>query len=78
MPGIGYNGGKWQVAAYYLEVDASTSAGKEEFREFSLQAGYNFGGGLTGAVGLYDINLKSVGTEINDGQGLIAKLTAKF
>ncbi len=76
--GIGYNGGKWQVAAYYLEVNGETSTQKSEFREFSLQAGYNFGGGLTGAVGLYDINLKDAGVETNDGQGLIAKLTAKF
>ena len=76
--GIGYNGGKWQVAAYYLNADSKVGANKSEFEEFSLQAGYNFGGGLTGAVGLYDINLKEGGSETNDGQGLIAKLTAKF
>lgn len=76
--GVGYNGGKWQVAAYYLNVESKVGSSKEEFDEYSLQAGYNFGGGLTGAVGLYDIKLRSVNTTLNDGQGLIAKLTAKF
>lgn len=76
--GLGYNGGKWQVAAYYLEVNSETPTGEDETRQITLQAGYNFGGGLTGAVGLYDINVKSRGNELNDGQGLIAKLTAKF
>jgi predicted porin len=78
--GIGYNGGKWQVALYYLtaEGEKTGQAIDDKFNEISLQAGYNFGGGLTGAVGLYDFEIKEQGVKKNDGQGLIAKLTAKF
>jgi len=78
--GIGYNGGKWQVALYYLTAKGEKTGQTidDKFDEVSLQAGYNFGGGLTGAVGLYDFQIKEQGVKKNDGQGLIAKLTAKF
>jgi len=83
--GIGYSMGKWSVAGYWLHMDAKqkSNGATADFNEFSLQAGYDLGGGLTAALGLYDLELKSSAnpTDIgkqNDSQLVIAKLTAKF
>jgi len=79
--GAGYNGGKWSVALVYvdqeLKVDNSTS--KDESTQLTLQAGYNLGGGLNTALGIYKLEMKSNSARLNEtSPGVIAKIEAKF
>ncbi len=84
--GAGYNGGKWSVAVVYVdqELKINNSALKDESSNLSLQAGYNLGGGLTTALGVYALEMKStssagVTTKIGDtSPGVIAKIEARF
>ena len=79
--GGSYNGGKWSVAVVYIdqELKVNSSTNKDESTNLSLQAGYNLGGGLSTALGIYALEMKSNGTRRNEtSPGVIAKITAKF
>jgi predicted porin len=75
-----YNAGRWTAALVYVDSDlkVNNSTNKDEFQSTSLQLGYNLGGGLTTALGLYDFTIKSNGAKLNDAQGVIASLVGKF
>ena len=78
--GAGYNGGAWTAALVYVDsdLDVDNSTNSDEFKSLSLQLGYNLGGGLTTALGIYDMKLKSNGATVNDVTGVIAKIGATF
>ena len=78
--GAGYNGGAWTAALVYVdsELDVDNSTNEDEFNSLSLQLGYNLGGGLTTALGIYDMEVKSNGATVNDVTGVIAKIGANF
>ncbi len=78
--GIGYNMGKASIAATMLNVEGKTNgvAGKDKGDSKTLQAGYNFGGGLTGAVGYIFADMKENGTKTEDADGIIATMKVKF
>jgi len=78
--GVGYKLGNGQIAAYYLDQSDDRGSADAQNKLYNIQYGYNFGGGLTGAVGYYDGSQKNStgGTSNNDFQLLLAKLVAKF
>jgi len=79
--GAGYNGGKWSVAVVYVdqELKVNSNTNKDESTNLSLQAGYNLGGGLSTALGIYALEMKSNGTRRNEtSPGVIAKIEARF
>jgi hypothetical protein len=78
--GANYSAGAMTAALVYVdsELDVDSSTNKDEFNSLSLQIGYNLGGGLTTAVGIYDLQVKSNGSNVNEATGVIAKIGANF
>jgi outer membrane protein OmpU len=79
--GAAYASGPMEVSIWHVnqELDLDSGATGDEYKQTTISAAYNLGGGLTAAAGIYLFDLDdATAANSNDGTAFIAKINAKF